>query len=472
MLNCRSLLTRTFLAKALFFLFITSLLTVALGTAPALPTQAESVAPAGAVSPEGLLNPDGTLDLSTGFEGTLDLSGWEVTLNSERGPVLEPASFPTASSIPAWYALPSQGLNNTVYALAIVGSDLYAAGVFGQTGDGSLANLGCIARYDTTAGTWHALNNQGLDNTVHALAVVGSDLYVGGRFGQTGDGSVTNLGRIARYDTTAGTWHALNNQGLDSTVFALAVSGSDLYAGGEFGQTGDGSLANLGHIARYDTTAGAWHALNNQGLDDDVRVLAVSGSDLYVGGHFTQTGDGSLANLGRIARYDTTAPGTWHALNNQGLSNWVLALALAGSDLYVGGVFNQTGDSTLGLGRIARYDTTDDSWHALPNQGLDHYVLVLELVGSDLYVGGQFAQTGDGSLANLGHIARYKTTAGTWHALPNQGLDAAVHALAASGGDLYMGGWFAQTGDGSLTNLGNIARYQSHYLAFLPLVAR
>ena len=122
MLNCRSLLTRTFLAKALFFLFITSLLTVALGTAPALPTQAESVAPAGAVSPEGLLNPDGTLDLSTGFEGTLDLSGWEVTLNSERGPVLEPASFPTASSIPAWYGLPNQGLNNTVYALAIVGT--------------------------------------------------------------------------------------------------------------------------------------------------------------------------------------------------------------------------------------------------------------------------------------------------------------------------------------------------------------
>lgn len=39
----------------------------------------------GVVSPEGLLNPDGTLDLSTGFEGTLDLSDWEVILDGERG---------------------------------------------------------------------------------------------------------------------------------------------------------------------------------------------------------------------------------------------------------------------------------------------------------------------------------------------------------------------------------------------------
>ncbi len=469
MLNRHSLPTRRPLAKALCLLVITSLLTVALGTAPVWPTQAEPVALAGAVSPEGLLNPDGTLDLSTGFEGTLDLSGWEVTLDGERGPVLKPASRPAASSTAAWHALPDQGLDSTVFALAMVGSDLYVGGSFAQTGDGSLANLGCIARYSTTEGAWHALNNQGLDNVVYALAVVGSDLYVGGRFTRTGDWTVTNLGGIARYDTTAGAWHALNNQGLDNAVQVLAVSGSDLYVGGEFSQTGDGSLANLGYIARYDTTTpGTWHALNNQGLDDDVLALAVSGSDLYVGGMFTQTGDGSLASLGRIARYDTTA-GTWHALPNQGLSNWVEALAMVGSDLYVGGMFNQTGDSALGLGHIARYDTTDDTWHALPRQGLNNYVLVMELVGSDLYVGGFFTQTDDGSLS-LNHIARYKTTAGTWNALPNQGLDHFVVTMAVSGDDLYVGGWFAQTGDGSLTNLGHIARYEGYYVAYLPLV--
>jgi trimeric autotransporter adhesin len=142
-------------------------------------------------------------------------------------------------------------LNNTVLALAVVGNDLYVGGRFTQTGDGSLANLGHVARYDTSTGTWHALNNQGLDNTVYALTVVGSDLYVGGEFTQTGDGSLANLGRIARYDTTAGTWHELPNQGLDGAVYALAVSGDDLYMGGGFTQTGDGALTDLGNIARY-----------------------------------------------------------------------------------------------------------------------------------------------------------------------------------------------------------------------------
>jgi hypothetical protein len=66
--------------------------------------------PAAAVSPEGLLNPDGTLDLSTGFQGTLDLRGWEVILDGERGPVLKPASRPAASQVTAWNALSNQGL--------------------------------------------------------------------------------------------------------------------------------------------------------------------------------------------------------------------------------------------------------------------------------------------------------------------------------------------------------------------------
>jgi N-acetylneuraminic acid mutarotase len=437
---------------------------------PAAPPDSDLTqsAPAGAVSPAGLLNPDGTLDMSTGFEGTLDLRGWDVFLDPQRGPVLKPAS-----QVTDWNALPNQGLqgvNDRVSALAAVGSDLYVGGLFGETGDGSLANLGNIARYDTAAGTWHALPNQGLGGSVAAMALDGSDLYLGGAFGETGDGSLTNLGYIARYDTVAGTWHALPNQGFNNTVLALVISGSDLYAGGYLTETDDESLTDLGCVARYDTTAGTWNALPNQGLGGGspplpglpptprVYAMAVSDGDLYVGGDFDRTGDGSLTNLGHIARYDTTT-GTWHALPNQGLGGSVSAMALDGSDLYVGGDFTRTDDGTLtSLGRIARYDTTAGTWNALSNQGLNNDVRALAVSDSDLYVGGEFTRTGDGTLTSLGRIARYDTTAGTWHALPNQGLNDEVRALAVSGSDLYVGGEFTQTGDGSLTNLGNIAR--------------
>ena len=117
---------------------------------PAAPPDSDLTlsAPAGAVSPEGLLNPDGTLDMSTGFQGALNLRGWKVILDGERGPVLKPASRPVASQVTAWNALPNQGLGGYVSALAVVGSDLYVGGDFTQTGDGTLTNLGRIVRYD------------------------------------------------------------------------------------------------------------------------------------------------------------------------------------------------------------------------------------------------------------------------------------------------------------------------------------
>ena len=127
MLNRRFSLALTPHAKALHLLFIASLLALALETAPAKPVQADPAPLAGAVSPGGLLNLDGTLDTTTGFQGTLDLRGWEVTLDIERGPLFKPASRPSAPPI-AWHALPNQGLNDTVYALAVSGGDLYVGG--------------------------------------------------------------------------------------------------------------------------------------------------------------------------------------------------------------------------------------------------------------------------------------------------------------------------------------------------------
>jgi hypothetical protein len=357
----RPLSTAGAFAKTLQHLLIAVLLIVVLGTALPQPTQAEPAVASGDVSPGGLLNPDGTLNMSTGFQGTLDLRGWQVTLDGKRGPILDPASLSDSSQANAWNALPNQGLDDLVLSLAVLGDDLYVGGLFTQTGDGTLTDLGHIARYDTIAGVWHALPNQGLNDHVHSLAVLGNDLYVGGKFKQTGDGTLTDLGRIARYDTIAGVWHALPNQGLNDWVLTLAVSGDDLYVGGNFTyltQPPGGVWEQLGRIARYDTITGTWHALANQGLNLYVYSLAVLGDDLYVGGYFTETKDGALTDLGHIARYDTTY-GAWHALPNQGLNLYVHSLAVSGDDLYVGGEFSQTGDGALtDLGYIARYDTS------------------------------------------------------------------------------------------------------------------
>ncbi|MGH7869616.1 MAG: hypothetical protein ACREP9_18810, partial [Candidatus Dormibacteraceae bacterium] len=67
---------------------------------------------------------------------------------------------------------------------------------------------------------------------VYALAVSGSDLYVGGIFTTAGGIAATN---IAKWDGSS--WSALGS-GANNAVDALAVSDSDLYAGGYFGTAG------------------------------------------------------------------------------------------------------------------------------------------------------------------------------------------------------------------------------------------
>jgi hypothetical protein len=72
--------------------------------------------------------------------------------------------------------------------------------------------------------------------------------------------------------------------------------------GGWFTQTVDAAITDLGRIVRYDLTSQTWNALPNQGLTSEVNSLAVYGSDIYVGGYFTLSGDHAVRYLGKIAR--------------------------------------------------------------------------------------------------------------------------------------------------------------------------
>ncbi len=331
-----------------------------------------------------------------------------------------------------WSALGS-GMNGGVGALAVSGSNVYAAGYF-TTAGGSAANY--IAKWDGSS--WSALGS-GLVGSpggyieVSALAVSASDLYAGGTF-TTAGGSAANY--IAKWDGSA--WSALGS-GISlppdypfygGGVYALAVSGSNVYAGGSFTNAG-GRAAN--NIARWDGSS--WTALGS-GTDRIVYALAVSGSDVYAGGYFTNAG-GSAAN--NIAKWDGSS---WTALGS-GISGGVNALALSGTDLYAGGGFTVAGGSAANS--IAKWDGS--TWTALGSgMGLNSSVYALAVSRSDLYAGGFFTVAG-GSTANS--IAKWDGS--SWTAL-GSGMNGSVLALAVSGSDLYAGGYFTTAG-GAATNI-------------------
>ncbi|MCC7163013.1 MAG: hypothetical protein IT331_11005, partial [Anaerolineae bacterium] len=289
------------------------------------------------VPASGLLNPDGTLNLAAHPHGTIDLRGWNVTLDTARGPLFAPASggANAPNAIGDWSALGDDGssggsLTDVVNAIAVSGTDLYVGGEFTDVNNGGslLTAADYIAKWDGT--NWSALGNDGssggsLNAVVNALAVSGTDLYVGGRFTDVNNGGslLTAADYVAKWDGT--NWSALGNDGssggsLNNWVNALAVSGNNLYVGGEFTDVNNGGslFTAADYVAKWDGTN--WSALGNDGgstpngsLNFSINAIAVSGTDLYVGGGFTDVNNGGslLTAADYIAKWDGT---NWSAL--------------------------------------------------------------------------------------------------------------------------------------------------------------
>jgi hypothetical protein len=390
------------------------------------------------------LMPDGSINRQKigNQQLSFDVKGWRVELDADRGPVFYPAPVPNT-----WNSL-SQGVNNWVFALAVSGSDVYVGGVFTAVGGGTaVSGLNNIAKWNGT--TWSALG-QGLNGAVYDITVSGSTIYAGGDFTAVGGGTaVAGLNRIAKWDGSA--WSALG-QGLNNGVSEIVVNGSELLVGGNFTNVGGGTaVAGLNNIAKWNGTT--WSALG-QGLNQSVNAIAILGSDIYVGGNFTNVGGGSSVNgLGFIAKW---SGGVWSDLDF-GLNNTVNALLVIGTDLYVGGWFTGlgSGDPVPGINYIAKWNGT--AWSAL-GLGLNNVVFALTAIGTDVYVGGQFTGVGGGTaVSGLNGIAKWSSS--TWSAL-DMGLNNIVYDVAAGSSDLFAGGTFDMSVGTPINGLNYVARWE------------
>ncbi|MEW6126674.1 MAG: C25 family cysteine peptidase [Acidobacteriota bacterium] len=384
-----------------------------------------------------MLNADGTLNLKTGFSGSLNASGWRMETTESGEPRFIQQS-PQAAGDEKWDTqFNNPGANSTVNVITINGSDIYFGGGF--TAIGNIA-ANRIARWNTTTNTWSAFGN-GVSHSVYAIAISGADIYVGGDF--TTVIGVSGTPKIAKWNTTTSTWSALGT-GADNAVNALAFVGSDLYAAGLFSSMS--GVSGTSRIAKWNGSS--WSAVGTgTGANLGLNSLAVNGTDLYIGGGVTNIHGVAVS---RVAKYATTT-GTWSALGNiatNSLNNSVNALAISGGFLYVGGSFTSvTGVS--GTSGIARFNLTTNTWSTVGG-GVSGTVFALGVNGSDIYVGGNITLAGGGS---VNRVARFDGS--SWSALgtlSNNGVigeSATVNAFAASGGFVYVGGFFSNAGNGA-----------------------
>jgi hypothetical protein len=380
----------------------------------------------------------------------------------------------------AWSAL-GAGVNGMVYGLALHNGELYAGGTFtqasgtpasgiakwdgaswsalgsGLTGGSAAAvsiasfnGLVCAAGSFTTAGgvsatnfatwngsSWAAAGN--LNSVGYRAVAGGGKLYVGGSF-TTAGGLWVN--QIASWDGAQ--WSALGTygrqNGIQSSVSALASDGTNVYAGGSFINAGQATNAN--YIARFDGTN--WRALG-VGLNNPVDALAVTNNLVYAGGFFTGTKDGHP--LQYIGGWDGA---NWNSLGNAG--GLVYALAVGPNGLYAAGTyytgsaygspfFNRWTGSSWSNMLVFAPDTTFFAYPLSDPVGYD----AIAIQGTNVYLGGnimgftQFPPNDFDHATNCQNVIRFD---GTYGWIMGTGLNKTNVAMAVLGSTVFAAGTF------------------------------
>lgn len=299
---------------------------------------------------------------------------------------------------------------NTVSALAYSCNFLYVGGNFTTLGASSRSNLGVI---DLVTGNESSVN-MGTNGAVTALLAYNGLIYLGGTFTNAG-GAFTTIGgqsrnRIAEIDLSTGSATSWNPNANTATINAIAYDSTNVYLGGNF------TAINIGgqpftHLAAVNRSTGAgvggWCGI---ATTFPVSSLLLNAGVLFVGGAF----GGNLCSI-TIYNFGGLVPAT--ATNSgypigggTGAGGPVNALAVSGSNLYVGGSFsgassffnnvrNRVGSTTL-AGVI-------NSWDPNANNNVNAMVVI----GSGIVIGGTFTTINGGTAVN--RLAFVDSTNGT-----------------------------------------------------------
>jgi hypothetical protein len=220
---------------------------------------------------------------------------------------------------------------------------------------------------------------------------VSGNYYLGGSFSFAGGTRCPNLAVFnssGNLDMTATNSFFMNSFG-NMSIKSMALLGSNIYLGGSF-KTTNSSVQTSGrnHLMRISKTTLATDLTFPQ-LDatygNAVNALVSDGASLYIGGSFSKY---LLSNNSQITKANFFAWNTSFnsAINYTGNINGIVKdIAFNSSSVFVAGSFPAplTGSSPA----IAKFSKSTASLQSFVTSNLHRSITALKVIGSDLYVG-------------------------------------------------------------------------------------
>lgn len=227
--------------------------------------------------------------------------------------------------------------NGPVRALAVTGLSVYFGGDFSQVNG---VTRTALAGADDSVGTLSAFDAalSGVSLSVRTLNISGNLLYAGGSFAAAGVSPRASLAAFNKTNGALDPWSPSSALATDPWILSSFIQAGALWIGGDFSGSLGGAAVN--RLAAIDLTTGlsSW---SPPGPDAPVLALqADAAGRVHAGGSFANA-DGFARQ--RYATYFQSAPALESAFSadlNAGGSE-LRALWASGSEVALGGVFTQ-----------------------------------------------------------------------------------------------------------------------------------
>ena len=221
----------------------------------------------------------------------------------------------------------SSGVDLTIAAATVTGSDKGIEATSSGSGDVAVTATGTVSATATDAIGIMALNNSGAHLTVAAATVIGSAKGIEATSSGSGEVAVTATGEVSG----AVGIEAVNNSGTNLTVAAATVTGSSAGIMATSSGSGRVAVAATGDVVATDSDGTAIHAaIGTGGTDLAVTAAAVRGGDLGIKATGSGSGSVSVAATGEVSASASDGIGIDASVGSKGTGLTVSAASVRG----------------------------------------------------------------------------------------------------------------------------------------------